>query len=326
MIPRDRVLAALRHQPTDRIPRFEIWIDALLDQLGYADSAAAAVGLGQDCVMLPSQALSGSNAWGTGIDEWGRVWQDGSFVGGAVDTDEDLARYSPALTLVDQRFDPVRAGAVRKAYPDHCLIFGTHIGPFTAAYMAMGFERFFLRLMDDPGSVHRLLEVRTEWCIAVYQRAIELGAEVVVLGDDAGSSRGSMITPALWREMVLPYHRRIVEALDVPVIWHSDGDIAALLPTAIEVGFVGIHGLDPVAGMDLTQVKRDFGCNLALIGNVDVRVLCHSDLAAVRAEVDRCCAEGAPGGGYMLASCNSIFKGMNPSAVAGLVRYEEERC
>ena len=326
MIPRDRVLAALHHQPTDRVPRFEIWIDALLDELGYADPAAAAVGLGQDCVMLPSQALPGSNAWGTGIDEWGRVWQDGSFVGGAVDTDEDLARYSPALTLVDQRFDPVRAGAARKAYPDHCLIWGTHIGPFTAAYMAMGFERFFLRLMDDPGFVHRLLEVRTEWCIAVYQRASELGAEVVVLGDDAGSSRGPMIPPALWREMVLPYHRRIVDALDVPVIWHSDGNIAALLPMAAEAGFAGVHGLDPVAGMDLAQVKRDFGRDLALVGNVDVRVLCHSDLAAVRAEVDRCCAQGGPDGGYMLASCNSIFTGMNPSAVAELFRYEEERC
>ena len=65
--------------------------------------------------MLPSQMQPGSNAWGTGIDEWGRVWQGGSFVGGAVDTDEDLARYSPALTLVDQRFDPVRAREKREA-------------------------------------------------------------------------------------------------------------------------------------------------------------------------------------------------------------------
>ena len=69
-------------------------------------------------------------------------------MGGAVDTDEDLRRYEPALTLVDQRFDPARAGVVREAYSDHCLIFGTHIGPFTAAYMAMGFGRFFWELID----------------------------------------------------------------------------------------------------------------------------------------------------------------------------------
>jgi len=102
-IPRHRVCAALHDEIPDLVPRFETWIEALLSELGYADPAAAADGVDQDCVMLPSQMQPGSNAWGTGIDEWGRVWQGGSFVGGAVDTDEDLRRYEPALTLVDQR-------------------------------------------------------------------------------------------------------------------------------------------------------------------------------------------------------------------------------
>ena len=73
-------------------------------------------------------------------------------------------------------------------------------------------------------------------------------------------------------------------------------------------------------------MKRDFGQALTLIGNIDVRVLCHSDLAAVRDEVDRCCAQGAPGGGYMIASCNSVFEGMRPGAVVEMFRYENERC
>jgi len=108
------------------------------------------------------------------------------------------------------------------------------------------------------------------------------------------------------------------------VIWHSEGNIAALLPMAIEAGVVGIHGLDPVAAMDLAKVKRDFGRDLALVGNVDVRVLCNSDLAAVRAEVDLCCAQGARGGGYMLASCNSIFEGMNSSAAVERVEGRKD--
>jgi uroporphyrinogen decarboxylase len=108
------------------------------------------------------------------------------------------------------------------------------------------------------------------------------------------------------------------------VIWHSDGNIEALLPMAIEAGFAGIHGLDPIAGMDLARVKREFGRDLVLIGNVDVRVLFGSDVQAVRGEVDRCIAQGAPGGGYMIASCNSICEGMNPVAVAEMFRYEGE--
>jgi uroporphyrinogen decarboxylase len=158
----------------------------------------------------------------------------------------------------------------------------------------------------------------------MFQRATLLGAEVLVLGDDAGHKSGPMISPRMWRKFILPHHRRIVDALDAPVIWHSDGNIEALLPMAIEAGFAGIHGLDPIAGMDLARVKREFGRDLVLIGNVDVRVLFGSDVQAVRGEVDRCIAQGAPGGGYMIASCNSICEGMNPVAVAEMFRYEGE--
>jgi uroporphyrinogen decarboxylase len=324
MKPRERVFAALERRQTDRVPRFEIWIDALLDELGQPDIPAAHANLGQDCVMMPSRMPPGSNAWKTGLDEWGRVWQDGMYTTGVVDTEEDLRRYSPPLSRVEARFDADEVRAVRARYPDHCLIFGTHNGPFTAGYMAMGFERFFVRLVDDPAFVHRLLEARTAWCIAVYRRAVELGAEVLVLGDDAAHKSGPMISPPMWREFVLPYHRQIVEAVDVPFIWHSDGDIRPLLPMAVEAGFVGVHGLEPAAGIDLGAVKREFGRELVLVGNVDIRVLCGSDLEAVRREVRRCIEQGAPGGGYLIATCNSIFEGLNPAAVAEMFRCEGE--
>jgi uroporphyrinogen decarboxylase len=270
--------------------------------------------------MMPTQMPAGSNAWRDGVDEWGRIWRDGVYVSGAVDTLEDLARHTPSLDLVAQRFDAGRVRAARDAYPDHALIFGTHNGPFTAGYMAMGLERFFLRLHDDIRFVRRLLAMRTEWAIAVYRRAVDLGAEVIVLGDDAGSTRGPMIPPGLWRELVLPFHRRIVDALDVSVVWHSDGNIAPLLPMAIEAGFAGVHGLDPIAGMDLPAIRAQVGDDLTLIGNVDVRTLCRPDLAAVRREVDRCLVQGGRRG-YMLATCNSIFAGMDPRAVREYFRY-----
>lgn len=151
-----------------------------------------------------------------------------------------------------------------------------------------------------------------------------MGAEVVILGDDAASGSGPMISPKMWREIMLPYHRRIVDELDAPVIWHSDGNIEALLPMAIEAGFVGVHGLEPSAGMDLSAIKRDFGDDLVLVGNIDVGALCDSDIDAVRREVDRCMEQGAPGGGYMLATCNSIFAGMNIIAVTEMFRYQSE--
>jgi uroporphyrinogen decarboxylase len=324
MIPRERVLTALRRGIPDRVPRFEIWIDALLDELGQKDPAEAYVNLGQDGIMMPTASRPGSNAWKDGVDEWGRVWSRGVYVDGVVDTVDDLRRFRPPAREAGRVFDPGLISALRASHPDHCLFYGSHIGPFTAAYMAMGFGRFFLRLEDDPGFVQRLLAARTEWCLAVFREAVSLGADVLILGDDAAHANGPMISPRIWRDLILPLHRRIVDESEVPVIWHSDGQIGPLLPMAVEAGFAGVHGLEPAAGIDLGRIKREFGRDLALVGNIDVRILCASDLSAVRSEVARCFEQGSPGGGYMISTSNSIFAGMDPSAVAAMFRFESE--
>ncbi len=325
MTPRERILAALRHAETDRVPRGEIWIDGLWQELGYASREEAYVESGQDWIMLPSHFPQTSHAWKTGIDEWGRIWQDGNYIGGAIDTQDDLRIYSPELDYAQRLFDPTEIQALKQRYPDHCLVYGTHIGPFTAAYMGMGFDRFFLRIYDDPDFIHRLLELRTEWCINLYQQALSQGAEVLVLGEDAAHKDRPMISPRLWQELVLPYHHQIVQALNVPLIWHCDGNVLPLLPAAVQAGFTGVHSLEPLSGIDLRKVKQEYGKDLVLVGNLDVGVLLDDDLQAVRREVDRCLEEGAPGGGYIMATCNSIFPGMNPVAVAAMFRYQQER-
>jgi len=324
MKSRERVFAALQHRQPDRVPRFEIWIDGLLHELGQADPSEAYVNLGQDCVMMPTEVPLGSNEWKNGVDKLGRVWSKGTYVTGVVDTEADLLRYTPPLSYAEQYFDRDKVKQVKIRYPEHCLIFGTHAGPFMSAYLSMGFERFFSRILNDTPFVRKLLDLRTDWCIALYRKAIDLGAEVLVLGEDAGYRGGPMIPPTVWRELVLPYHQRIVDALEVPVIWHSDGNIESLLSMAIDAGFAGIHGLEPAAGIDLAKIKGEFGQRLVLIGNVDVRVLFNADLDIVRREVRRCIEQGAPRGGYMIATCNSVFDGMNPSSVSEMFRYERE--
>jgi uroporphyrinogen decarboxylase len=322
MLPRQRVLAALHHQTPDRIPRFEVWIDALYAELGVSDPYSAYAELGQDAVLMPAQSPRESNAWKDGVDEWGRVWKDGSYRAGAVETAADVQRYSPPPAYALRFFDPAQVQALRQKFPDHCLLFGTHIGPFMNSYLAMGLDRFCLRIASDAAFIHALMAARTEWCLAVFGRAAALGAEVIVMGDDAAHHGGPFISPRMWREFVLPYHRRIVEELPVPVIWHSDGDIRKLLPMAVEAGFAGVHGLEPWS-LSLRAVKAEYAGRLALIGNADSRLLCSSDVAAVKADIRRCLEEGGTGG-YLFSSCNSIFPGMNAAAVRAFFAYQEE--
>ena len=115
----------------------------MLDHLGQGDSVQAYVDQGQDAIMLPSQRPAGSNAWRTGVDEWGCVWQDGTYVNGVVDTPGALEHYSPAVDSVGAYFDPVRIDRVRQTFPEHCLMFGTPYRSVHRRLYGYGYGTFF---------------------------------------------------------------------------------------------------------------------------------------------------------------------------------------
>jgi uroporphyrinogen decarboxylase len=323
MNSRERVHAVLERKIPDRVPRFEVWIDGLFDDLGVSDPYSAYAELGQDAVLMPSQTPKESKAWTEGVDEFGRVWKKGMYLSGMVDSSADLIQYTPPISYAEQFFDPQQVAAIRTKYPDHCLFYGTHIGPFMGTYMAMGLERMFMKYRKDKPFVHAVMEARLEWCLAVFRRAVELGAEVIIMGDDSAHRGGSMISPQMWRELVLPYHRRLVEGLPVPVIWHTDGKIDKLLPFAVEAGFAGMHGLETLAGNKLDEIKRDYGDQLILIGNVDINLFFEPNIELIRADVKRSYEQGGKAG-FMLSSCNSIYPGMNPEAVREFFRCQVE--
>lgn len=321
MNSRERVAAVLAGKTPDRVPRFEVWIDGLFAELGVSDPYRAYAELGQDAILMPSQTPPTSNAWKEGVDELGRVWKQGMYVSGAIKTPADLVTFTPSLADTERFFDATRVAQLRAHYPDHALFFGTHIGPFMGAYMAMGMEQMFLTYQEDRLFVHAVMETRLAWALAIFQCAVALGAEVIVMGDDAAHRGGALISPAMWRELVLPYHQRLARALPVPVIWHSDGKLDKLLPFAVEAGFAGVHGLEPLAGNNLAAVKGQYGDQLILMGNVDVNLFFTPNPDLIRADVSRSYAQGGRCG-YMLSSCNSIYPGMNPAAVREFFRCQ----
>ncbi len=323
MNSRERVHVVLEGKVPDRVPRFEVWIDGLFDELGVSDPYRAYPELGQDAILMPSQTPQHSNAWKDGVDEFGRVWKKGMYFYGAIETADDLKRYTPPLSYADQFFNGKRVTDIRTDYPDHCLFFGTHIGPFMGTYMAMGIENMFRMFKKDMSFVRAVMKARTDWCIAVFKRAVDLGAEVIVMGDDSAHRGGPMIAPQLWRELVLPYHQRVVEELPVPVIWHSDGRMEKLLPFAVKAGFAGVHGLETLAGNRLDGIKRQYGDELVLMGNVDINLFFEPNLDLIRTDVRRSYEQGGSSG-YMISSCNSIYPGMNPEAVREFFRCQAE--
>jgi uroporphyrinogen-III decarboxylase len=94
---------------------------------------------------------------------------------------------------------------------------------------------------------------------------------------------------------------------------------------AIEAGIRGIHGIEEGAGMKMGEIKREFGKDLVLMGNVDGnQILCQSDLEQVRREVDRSLKEGMEGGGYFLSVAGSVHEAVLTEALIEMCRYAQK--
>jgi uroporphyrinogen-III decarboxylase len=346
MTSKDRVLAVLDGKIPDRVPTLTFGIDTKIvkalggrsvtnafDELGldvypifcqnWCQGVPLSAGLSRD--IPEDQATSGGTFAGwDGIDEFGRIWKRGSYVDGAVKTTEDIERYVPELIL-DRRMNPGKTKDALEKRADKSFAFVSHTGPFGLTLESIGFEDFFYFYMDNRDFVKKLLWRRTEWFAEIAARGVELGADFVLMGDDVAFKGRTYIAPADFEELVVPCYRHIVKRSGAPVIWHSDGFITPLLDAAIKAGLAGVHSLEPKAGVDMGQVKREYGHKLILVGNVDCgEALTQTDLGFVRREVERCMHEAKARGRYILSDSNSIHGGCNLEAVKEMYRYTRE--
>ena len=345
MNSKERVLATLEGRLPDRVPILTFGIDPIfLKKAGFNSIGKALQVLEldvypvfiqnwcQDIPMsaslsreIPEEMQTSSGLFGGwhGIDEFGRVWERGSYVGGVVRTDEDIEKYVPDLIL-EARAEPGRIRSMIDYYPDKAFGLMSHTGPFGLTMESIGFEEFLYMYMDKRDFIKKLLWKRTEWFAEIAKYGAQLGCDFIIMGDDVAFKGKTFISPQDFRELMVPCYQHIVKNAGIPVIWHSDGFITPCLNTAVESGLAGVHSLEPSAGVDLGEVKKAYGDKLVLVGNVDIGVLCHHDLDKVRQEVQRCMNQAKENARYILSDANSIHNGCYPQAVKEMFRFARE--
>ena len=101
--------------------------------------------------------------------------------------------------------------------------------------------------------------------------------------------------------------------LGLYIIKHTDGNIRSILDTIVESGIDCLDPIDPVAGMDLAEMKHKYGHRITLKGNVDcAQTLTFKSVEETIEETKNCLRIAAPGGGYILSSSNSIHSAVKP--------------
>ena len=135
----------------------------------------------------------------------------------------------------------------------------------------------------------------------------------MVLWGDVAFSGNLFFSPEYWRT----YFRPAVEAMigmchdqGLPVIYHGCGNVASILPDFIEMGLDAYNPLEAKAGLDVVDLRRQYGHRLGFCGNGNVQLWEQGDEQAVRAEVLRK-LNAAKGGGYIFQSDHSVSSGVS---------------
>jgi uroporphyrinogen decarboxylase len=143
----------------------------------------------------------------------------------------------------------------------------------------------------------------------------ELGQylDVFTFWDDVCGQDGWLINPLLYRKMIKPKQRRLLEAIkkktDAKVFYHSCGATAGLIPDLIDLGFDILNPVQVSArGMDTRRLKQEFGKDIVFWGGgVDTQhVLPFGTPNEVEEEVKRRIDDLAPGGGFVFAAVHNI--------------------
>jgi uroporphyrinogen decarboxylase len=154
------------------------------------------------------------------------------------------------------------------------------------------------------------------------------GVKIVYTGDDVAGTDGPLMSPASFHALFAPGLHRVIggfKELGLKVIKHTDGMLWPIIDSIVDSGIDCLDPIDPIAGMDLAQVKAKYGSRIALKGNVDCAHLMTLGSPAQVAEATRAALrQGAPGGGFILSSSNSIHSSVKPENYAAMLAALKE--
>lgn len=204
---------------------------------------------------------------------------------------------------------------VRDAFAPRTLYVPTGGTGLTDLYVSAGYEQFCLWLHDYPSLIEDVLERRLRHNLRWTRRvAREELCPVFFLGEDVACRDRLLFSPDWLRRHFIPALERLIRSLhgaNITVIFHSDGDLMDILDDLVDAGIDGLHPIEPAAGMDLTTVKRRYGDQLVLVGNVDcTHLLPSASGAEIRDAVRECVEIAGKDGGYCLGSSGEIHAGI----------------
>ncbi len=181
-------------------------------------------------------------------------------------------------------------------------------------------QEFSTRLRDEPEKLKTEAQSMVDEALRqaeLYQR--HGGLDGFALCADYCFNTGPFLSPRMFSEFITPYLAKLIQGyreMGFYAIKHTDGNIMPVIDQLVQAKPHALHSLDPQGRVDIAKVKRLYGSQVCLIGNVNCGLLDTGTDAEVESSVRYALQNGMPGGGYIFSTSNCVYTGMR------LARYE----
>lgn len=127
-----------------------------------------------------------------------------------------------------------------------------------------------------PGELAYALGEALHAALTEVRAGRRAGAEVLMIADDLAGASGWLVAPDFALEALLPCYHRLLgdwEAREGASVFHSDGDVRALMGALHALGFDGIHLASLVGDAFAQSVIAARTAGLCPVGGIPARVM-----------------------------------------------------
>ena len=184
-------------------------------------------------------------------------------------------QYGKPIDYINERINyssQVWEGFVETVAPYFYPMVPLPINPSEVLIGGITFARFAYYIRKNPSFIHEIMDEYTKVNIEIIKRLAEVGVDIVTFGDDLGYKENPFFSLDVFREFILPYHKRIYQTCKkrgVLIVLHSCGKIDQFLPDLVDAGLNCIQSLEATAGVDLAGLKESLGDRLCFMGGLD---------------------------------------------------------
>jgi uroporphyrinogen decarboxylase len=331
MTSKERVLAAINHRKTDRVPcgfvstpevdemlkkHFKTAsMDAVLENLGVDTRAVRADYVGPKLRVWDDGRFE--NVWGqikkAIKNEAGTYFESVEFPYAEFETVEDVDNFRwPTIDCFD--FTPVER-AVEK-YGDYGLIYGYPgvMDMLNGTCGGRGNEQVMIDIaLQDPVGL-ACMQKRYDCCYQIVEKALKTGKgkiDIVWFGDDFGSQKGLLISPETWEKMFfdkIKKYCQLIHSYGAKAMLHCCGSTRVIWPRLIDAGVDIYDTVQPeAANMDFDSLYAEFGGKIALHGSISTqKTMPFGSVEDVREEVRSRLQAVGNAGGFILAPAHCL--------------------